>query len=105
MGVAEVLDAAEARGFTHNFAWEGGDSGGGRAGGQLRCSEHGECVAEHDARIVDSIPVDMGTDPGDDATVYLIEGRNGLKGYLILADPFHADPDKAAFIDRLLGKH
>ena len=95
MGLADVLGAAEARGFTHNFAWNGAE---------LRCSEHGECVAERDARIVDSIPVDMGTDPGDDATIYLIEAAAGLKGYMILADPFHADPDKAAFIDRLLGK-
>lgn len=95
MGLARVLGAAEERGFTHNFAWDNG---------QLRCSEHGECLAERDARIVDSIPVDMGTDPGDDATLYLIESSQGLKGYMILADPFHADPDKAAFIDRLLEK-
>lgn len=95
MGLAKVLGAAEERGYTHNFAWDGG---------QLRCSEHGECLTERDARIVDSIPVDMGTDPGDDATIYLIESSKGLKGYMILADPFHADPDKAAFIDRLLDR-
>lgn len=92
MGLADVLSDAQARGYTHNFAWREG---------QLRCSDHGECVTEREARIVDSIAVDMGTDPADDATIYLIEAANGIKGYMILADSFHADPEKAAFIDRL----
>lgn len=95
MGLAEVLNDAESRGFRRNLAWNAGE---------LRCSETGECVAEQDARIVDSIAVDMGTDPADDATVYLIEAAGNPKGYMILADPFHADPEKAAFIDRLLAK-
>lgn len=95
MGLAKVLSDVEARGFKRNLAWHAGE---------LRCSETGECVAEHGARIVESIPVDMGTDPADDATVYLIESDGHPKGYMILADPFHADPDKAAFIDRLLDK-
>lgn len=95
MGLAKVLSDAEARGFKRNLAWDAG---------ALRCSETGECISAEDARIVDSIPLDMGTDPGDDATVYLIESAGNPKGYLILADSFHADPEKAAFIDRLLGK-
>lgn len=95
MGLAKVLSDVEARGFKRNLAWHAGE---------LRCSETGECVAEQDARIVDSIPVDMGTDPADDATVYLIESAGKPKGYMILADSFHADPQKAAFVDRLLGK-
>lgn len=95
MGLAKVLSDVEARGFKRNLAWNAGE---------LRCSETGESVSEQDARIVESIPVDMGTDPGDDATVYLIESAGRPKGYMILADPFHADPDRAAFIDRLLGK-
>jgi hypothetical protein len=95
MGLAEVLSDAEARGFRRNLAWNAGE---------LRCSETGECVAEQDARIVDSIAVDMGTDPADDATIYLIESAGSPKGYMILADPFHADPEKAAFIDRLLAR-
>lgn len=92
MGLARILSDAEARGYTRNLAWDCG---------KLRCPETGECIEELDARIVDSIPVDMGTDPADDATLYLIESTTGVKGYLILADSFHADPDKAAFIDRL----
>lgn len=92
MDLAELLSDVETRGFTHNFAFEGDE---------LRCGESGACIAAGDARIVDSLSVDMGTDPADDATVYLIESAKGLRGYMILADPFHADPAKAAFIDRL----
>ena len=95
MGLADELSDAKRRGFTHNFAWHEG---------QLRCSEHGEFVTGENATIVDSIPVDMGTDPADDATLYLIEAADGVKGYMILADSFHVDPEKAAFIDRLLGR-
>ena len=95
MDLAELLGDVESRGFTHNFAYESGE---------LRCSQHGECVPADEARIVDSRSVDTGTDPGDDATVYLIQTDSGLKGYLILASPFYADPEKAAFIDRLSGR-
>ena len=95
MDLAELLGDVVGRGFTHNFAYDSGE---------LHCSTHGECVAAEDARIVDSRAVDTGTDPADDATVYLIEAVGGIKGYMILADPFHADPQKAAFIDRLAGK-
>jgi hypothetical protein len=52
-------------------------------------------------RIVDTIYLDSGTDPGDDVTMYLIESR-AENGYLIVSDSFHADPAKSAFIDELL---
>ena len=92
MDMAELLDDARRHGFTSNFAF---------AGDRLRCSGSDERIAAEDAWIVDSQAVDLGTDPGDDATIYLIETRNGRRGYLIVGDSFHADPKKAEFIDRL----
>ncbi len=81
---AEVI----ARGYTHNFAFFGGQS--------ARADNTNElCIVEYMA-------FDSGTDPGDDVTMYLIESASGLKGYLILSDSFHTDPRKAAFIDALL---
>lgn len=56
-----------------------------------------------DLRVVETVPLDGGTDPGDDATMYLIESE-ARKGYLILSDSFHADPRKAVFIDELLAR-
>jgi hypothetical protein len=90
--LAELLRDAEKRGFTRNFAIEGDE---------LCCSESGERYHREQARIVWSESVDMGTDPGDDATLYLIETDGGAKGYVVVSDAFHADPHKAAFIDAL----
>lgn len=90
--MAELLRDAEKRGFTRNFAIDGDE---------LLCSATGERYGREQAQIVWSQAVDMGTDPGDDATLYLIETDSGAKGYVVVSDAFHADPHKAAFIDSL----
>ncbi len=82
---AEVI----ARGYTHDFAFD------------LRPAP---ADITNELRIVEYVTFDNGTDPGDDVTMYLIESRSDLKGYLILSDSFHTDPRKAAFIDALLSK-
>ncbi|HZD52528.1 MAG TPA: hypothetical protein VE175_05735 [Woeseiaceae bacterium] len=90
--LTELLRDAEKRGYGRNFAVEGDE---------LCCSDTGERFGRDEARIVSSQAVDMGTDPGDDATLYLIETDSGAKGYVVISDAFHADPRKAAFIDSL----
>lgn len=90
--LAELLRRAEKRGFTRNFAIEGEE---------LCCSATGERYGRQQAKIVWSQSVDMGTDPGDDATLYLIETDGGNRGYVVVSDAFHADPHKAAFIASL----
>lgn len=93
MDIADLLSDAERRGFRLNFALveEG-----------LKCFETGRCFGTADVKAVYSQSVDTGTDPGDDATIYLIETTDGRKGYLIIADSFHVDPRKAAFIQTLV---
>jgi len=81
------------RPYRLNFALE--DEG-------LKCPETGKCFGAEDIKAVYSRSVDTGTDPGDDATIYLIETTDGRKGYLITADSFHVDPRKAAFIQNLV---
>lgn len=95
MELAELLSNAQAEGYTSNFAL---------AGERLRCSDSNEDFGSGDAWVVDSQSVDAGTDPGDDATIYLIETCSGRRGYLIVSDSFHADPASAAFIHRLSRK-
>lgn len=90
--ISQLLRHAESRGFTRNFAIQ--DEA-------LCCQESGERYRREDARIVWSQAVDMGTDPGDDATLYLIETSTGGKGYMLLANSFYVDPRKAAFIDSI----
>ncbi len=90
--LSKLLLRAESRGFTRNFAIEDD---------RLCCEKSGERFCSDEARIVWSQAVDMGTDPGDDATLYLIETNTGGKGYLVLGNSFYADPRKAAFIDAI----
>ncbi len=87
MDLAELQDAVMARGYTHDFGSH---------------SESLSAVLTSDLSIVESFTFDAGTDPGDDVTIYLIESSRGQKGYLILPDSFHSDPQKAAFISALL---
>jgi len=82
---AEVI----TRGYTHDFAFD------------LRPAP---ADITNELRIVEYVTFDNGTDPGDDVTMYLIESKSGLHGYLILSDSFHTDPRKCAFIDALLAK-
>ena len=92
MDLSELLSRAREDGYTTSFSC---------AGGCLVCADSGREYRASEAWIVDSRSVDQGTDPGDDATMYLIETRDGRRGYLVIGDSFHADPRDAAFIDRL----
>lgn len=92
MELAELLQRATDDGYTRNFSC---------SAGTLVCMDSGQRVEAEDAWVVDSVQVDQGTDPGDDATLYLIETRGGLKGYVTVSDSFHADPQTALFIDNL----
>jgi hypothetical protein len=85
--LADFQAEATARGYTHDFALDA------RSATPNSLNEF--WVVEYET-------FDIGTDPGDDVTIYLIESPSGLKGYLILSDSFHTDPRKAAFIDALL---
>ena len=85
--LANFLAESIARGYTHDFGFEGRSA---------------PTDIANELRVSGSVTFDSGTDPGDDVTMYLIESRSGPNGYLILSDSFHADPRKAAFIDVLL---
>ncbi len=93
MDLADLLAHAAEKGYSSNFSCEGD---------QLRCADTGDCFDIDEARVVDSRSVDQGTDPGDDATLYLIETRSGRRGFIVVGDSFHADPRNALFIDRLI---
>ena len=92
MDISELLAKAQEKGYAHNFALDGD---------RLHISETDMRFTNDDCWIVDSQSVDGGTDPGDDATLYLIETHSGERGFIIVSDSFHADPAKAAFVDKL----
>jgi hypothetical protein len=87
--LAELQHEAIERGYAHDFGCDD----------QLLTD-----LTTSDLRLIDSISADGGTDPGDDVTIYLIEGREE-KGYLMLSDSFHVDPKKAAWIGALIARN
>lgn len=92
LDLADLLGQVQERGYTHNFAYES----------HLFVKPDAPGASADERRwIVDSRTVDTGTDPGDDATIYLIETASGQRGFLIAPYSFHTDARKAAFIDRL----
>lgn len=95
MDLAELMSRAAEHGYTSNFSC---------SGDTLTCANTGDRFGIDEARIVKSHFVDQGTDPGDDATLYLIETTQGRRGFVVVSDSFHADPRNALFIDRLLKK-
>lgn len=86
MDLAQFQAEAVARGYKHDF---GADD---KSLSDTSCGN---------PQVVASESFDLGTDPGDDVTIFLIEAECG-NGYLIVSDSFHVDPVKAAFIDRML---
>lgn len=90
--LTDVLDDAKRRGYTRNLS---------SADGALYCEATGERFEGESSWIVESTTVDMGTDPGDDSTVYLVESESGKRGYVVVPASIYVDPAKADCIDRL----
>ena len=88
--LAELLDEIIARGFTRDFSYD------------VRGAD--KPLSLNQFHIIESMPFDGGTDPGDDATLFLIESTSGEKGYVVISDSFHTDPFKARFISALLAQ-
>jgi hypothetical protein len=96
MNLSDLQDSAIEHGFTHTFICT--DSG-------IKRDGDGPVYPVTDLKIVNSNSVDVGTDPGDDATLYLIEATDGSKGTLIVPTGFYTDPAMAKVIDQLLQRH
>lgn len=95
MTLADLQANAKEHGFEHHFIAE-------KDG--VRSDGTGKLYQAEELRLVHSNSTDQGTDPGDDATLFMIEAKDGTKGVMILADAFHADPQKAEIIDILRRK-
>lgn len=91
--LAEALEDAKDRGYTHIFELESGS---------LTCAELKRVFKEDQLHLKESYQFDTGTDPGDDSALHLIETEKGIKGYLVVGHGAHLDREKAAFLDLLL---
>lgn len=91
LDLSELLERAQARGYDNHFHVERG-----------RFHDGLTWLRSDQARLIDTVATDTGTDPGDDATVYLIKAESGRRGFVILGDGPHVAPEVAAFVDQLL---
>ncbi|MFH1805745.1 MAG: phosphoribosylpyrophosphate synthetase [Pseudomonadota bacterium] len=92
MNLSDLQEDAIRKGFTHHFS---------HAGTHVTCDGKDTAYQPCDLTLVHSNSVDNGTDPGDDATLYLIEAPDGIKGTMIVPSSFYTDPEKADLIDHL----
>ncbi|WP_430473686.1 phosphoribosylpyrophosphate synthetase [Thalassospira lucentensis] len=96
MNLSDLQDMAKTRGFSHIFS---------ASDNHVMCDGKQAQYHADDLTIIDSSSVDSGTDPGDDATLYMIEAKDGTRGMLIVPDSFHTDRNKADLVDHLRRKH
>ena len=92
MCLSELQEIATLKGFTHHFS---------AAGNHVTCDGKEVSYSANDLTIIDSRSVDSGTDPGDDATLYMIEACDGTRGTLIVPSSFYTEHEKAELIDHL----
>ncbi len=92
MNLSELQEIATLKGFTHHFS---------AAGNHVTCDGKEVSYSDNDLTIIDSRSVDSGTDPGDDATLYMIEACDGTRGTLIVPSSFYTEHEKAELIDHL----
>lgn len=87
--LAELLHEARERGFEHDIFF---------GKGCFRCEATDELIPARAAKIIDTLNVAAGSNPGDDATLYLLEAPSGTRGFLIVPMSAHIDPEKADLI-------
>lgn len=92
--VSEAIEVLKKKGYTTDFNLEE------------------NCIVCHqgkfepsDFEIVDVYRYEGATDPADEATVYAIESKNGLKGILVTGYGISVDSMSAAMLSKLARKN
>lgn len=93
--LAEAIEDAREKGYEHLFEVEENC---------MTCKELDKEFPIDKLHIVSSYHFDQGTDPGDDASLYLIESNSGIKGYLVTSYTTYTNREKAEFLDKLLAE-
>jgi hypothetical protein len=91
--VSEAIEQLRKKGFVTDFNLEE----------NCIAFTHGKFEAD-DFEIVDVYRYEGNTDPADEATVYAIESRNGVKGILVTGYGASADSTSTAILAKLRGR-
>ncbi|MGB3456183.1 MAG: hypothetical protein WBG08_02365 [Litorimonas sp.] len=90
--IPALMEEAEAKGFAHHFETQ--------AKG-LYCRETQTAYELGQIQVVDTLFKDAGTDPGDEATLYLLEAADGTKGMLLIGNPASLSAPERAVLRQL----
>tara|TARA_R110002124_G_scaffold83383_1_gene218321 strand:+ start:4626 stop:4922 length:297 start_codon:yes stop_codon:yes gene_type:complete len=93
--LADAVESMKEQGFINTFKI---------SDNVIICSNQDRNFNIHELTILESYSHQSGTDPGNEATVYSIESKDGVKGTLIIGFGIYSDPTKAKLIDKLLSK-
>jgi hypothetical protein len=93
--LAEAVEELKMKGYKNLFEPDGD---------AFYCSKLDLREEVPNMKIVETWQFDQGTDPGDESTIYALETKDGVKGYIITSFGTHIDPRKASLIDRLLSR-
>lgn len=89
----ELMEDAAKRGFDKNFQIKAQE---------LYCKENCKVYTLGKIKVVDTILKDpQSTDPGDEATLFLLEAEDGEKGVLIIGNPMSLAPEERELLDQL----
>lgn len=90
--IPALMEDAEKKGFKHHFETQ--------AKGLL-CRETNTAYAMGSIRVVETLHKDAGTDPGDEATLYLLEAEDGQRGMLLIGNPASLSAAERAVLEQL----
>lgn len=90
--IPALLEEAAKRGFVKNFEIRATT---------LFCRETKRSYIDKTIRTVDIIQKDAGTDPGDEATLFLLEADDGERGILLIGNPATLSVQERAILDSL----
>ena len=90
--IPAMMEEAEAKGFRHHFETQAK---------ALLCRETNTAYALGTIWVVETMHKDAGTDPGDEATLYLLEAEDGERGMLLIGNPASLSPSERAVLEQL----
>lgn len=87
-----LMEEAAARGFTLNFETREDE---------VFCRKTGRAYTSEAITLIETMHKDAGTDPGDEATLFLLEAEDGDRGVLLIGNPASLSSAERAILDRL----
>lgn len=90
--IPALMEEAAARGFTLNFETREDE---------VFCRKTGRAYTSETITLIEAMHKDAGTDPGDEATLFLLEAKDGDRGVLLIGNPASLSSAERAILDRL----